>query len=138
MPTPYLKKLAKEGKGSISSLEKKWDTAKSKAKEQGKGSNYGYITSIFKSMVGASATASFVLADEEVTARTAYIDSLVEHGKGTREELEKKWDEAIAIANKEGINAYAYAVGVFNKLIGASVEEAKYETWEGISIGGYV
>lgn len=54
MPTPYIKKLSKEGKGSVPSLEKKWDDAKDQAKKQGKGTNYGYITNIFKKMSHAS------------------------------------------------------------------------------------
>ena len=54
MPTPYIKKLSKEGKGSVSTLEKKWEDAKKQAEKQGKGSNYGYITQIFKSMSHAS------------------------------------------------------------------------------------
>lgn len=53
MPTPYIEKLSKEGKGSVESLEKKWDEAKSKAKEEGKADNYAYITSIFQNMIHA-------------------------------------------------------------------------------------
>jgi|GEM_PF-6677515 len=58
MPVPYIKKLASEGKGSIDSLEKKWSDAKAKAKEEGKGDNYAYITEIFKKMAHASVEAS--------------------------------------------------------------------------------
>lgn len=54
MPTPYIKKLADEGYGSIESLENKWGEAKSKASEHGKGSNYGLVTRIFQQMIGAS------------------------------------------------------------------------------------
>jgi hypothetical protein len=54
MPTNYIKKLAKEGKGSVESLEKKWDEAKSAANKEGKGSNFAYTTSIFNKMIGAS------------------------------------------------------------------------------------
>ena len=51
MPTPYIKKLSREGKGSVPSLEKKWD----KAKKLGEKKGYGYVTQIFKTMVGAKA-----------------------------------------------------------------------------------
>lgn len=34
--------------------EEKWKEAKKKAKDEGKGDNYAYIMSIFKSMVHAS------------------------------------------------------------------------------------
>ena len=53
MPTPYIEKLSKEGKGSVESLEKKWDEAKAQAKKEGKADNYAYITSIFKNMIHA-------------------------------------------------------------------------------------
>jgi hypothetical protein len=48
MPTPYLKKLSEQGKGSVPSLEKKWDKAKGIAKGEGKGDNYGLITHILQ------------------------------------------------------------------------------------------
>ena len=53
MPTPYIKKLSKQGKGSVESLEKKWDAAKEAASKQGKADNYALVTTIFKSMIGA-------------------------------------------------------------------------------------
>lgn len=88
MPTAYIKKLAGEGKGSVSSLEKKWDEAKAKAHGEGKGSNYAYITSIFKNMVGASVelnAASRILATSDLTAHNAlaYLSSLGLTFKGT-------------------------------------------------------
>ena len=54
MPTPYIKKLAKEKGVSIRSLESKWDEAKSQAAKEGHKDDYPYITSIFKKMVHAS------------------------------------------------------------------------------------
>lgn len=56
MPTPYIEKLAKEGKGSVQSLERKWDRAKAIAKGEGQANNYAYITQIFKNLVHASTT----------------------------------------------------------------------------------
>lgn len=54
MPTTYIKKLAKQGKGTIQALEKKWAKAKKLAAEQKHKDDYPYITGIFKKMVGAS------------------------------------------------------------------------------------
>lgn len=56
MPTEYIKKLSKEGKGSVASLESKWERAKKQASEEGKADNYAYITSIFQRMVGIEAS----------------------------------------------------------------------------------
>lgn len=59
MPTNYIKKLSKEGKGSISSLESKWEAAKKQAEAEGEADNYAYITSIFKNMVGVTGSAVY-------------------------------------------------------------------------------
>ena len=56
MPTPYIKKLAKEGKGSVEKLEKTWHEAKAIADKDNHGEDYGYITAIFKKMIGESLT----------------------------------------------------------------------------------
>jgi hypothetical protein len=56
MPNAYIKKLAKEGKGTVPELELKWEEAKRAAATEGKSENYGYINSIFKTMVGASSS----------------------------------------------------------------------------------
>ena len=53
MPTDYIKSLAGKGFGSVQSLEKKWEDAKSKAAAQSRGDNYALITHIFKQMIGA-------------------------------------------------------------------------------------
>lgn len=47
MPTSFIKKLSKEGKGSIPTLEKKWE----KAKKLGKNKGYDYVMGIFKRML---------------------------------------------------------------------------------------
>jgi hypothetical protein len=54
MPTPYIKKLSREDKGSVPALEKKWDEAKEAAGKQGHSKDYGYVTNIFKKMSHAS------------------------------------------------------------------------------------
>lgn len=55
MPTPYIEKLAKEGKGTVKELEAKWDKAKKLAADQGHTDEYDYITGVFKKMVKANA-----------------------------------------------------------------------------------
>lgn len=52
MPVNYIKKLSSDGKGSIASLESKWDKAKTLAKEQGHEGDFAYVTGIFKKMIG--------------------------------------------------------------------------------------
>jgi len=52
MTTPYLKKLSKEGHGTLEHLEKEWDNAKKDAKKEGKENNYALVTTIFKKRVG--------------------------------------------------------------------------------------
>ena len=61
MPTDLIKKLASEGKGSVAELEKKWDKAKESASKSGKGTNYAYITHVFKNMVASAAQDSVKL-----------------------------------------------------------------------------
>lgn len=58
MPTSYIRKLSKQGKGSVAELERKWDAAKAQASKQGQSDNYGYITQIFKRMVGVELNAA--------------------------------------------------------------------------------
>ena len=55
MPTPYLKKLSKQGKGSLPKLERLWDKAGDAAKKQGHAGDYAYRTGILKHMVNAKA-----------------------------------------------------------------------------------
>lgn len=52
MPSSFVKKVAKEKDISVDEAEKKWDEAKEKAKEEGHGDDYAYVTAIFKKMVG--------------------------------------------------------------------------------------
>jgi len=64
MPTAYIKKLNREGKGSISSLEKKWEKAKEIADKEDQKDNYAFITSIFKNMVGVNESNNISLAKQ--------------------------------------------------------------------------
>lgn len=69
MPLPYIKKLAKKHHMSVSSAETKWEEAKKQADKQGKGDNYGYITSIFQSMMKE---------EHEVSTSTGFSDLFLE------------------------------------------------------------
>lgn len=62
MPTNYIKKLSKEGKGSIADLEKKWDKAKKLASDEDHAEEFDYITGIFKKMIGES----YVLSTKDI------------------------------------------------------------------------
>jgi hypothetical protein len=62
MPTAYIKKLSDQGKGSVESLEKKWNHAKSLAKEAGHAEEFDYITGIFNKMIKESNDEKFSLA----------------------------------------------------------------------------
>jgi hypothetical protein len=77
MPNNYIKSLSEKGKGSVKSLEKKWDTAKSQAKKQNKDDNYAYITSIFnniiKEMFGDDAALMINSVEPEIVDVTAEI-----------------------------------------------------------------
>ena len=56
MPTPYVKKLAKEKGKSVAEIERLWDKAKAQAERAGRKDDYAYITGILQHMVGASVT----------------------------------------------------------------------------------
>lgn len=55
MPQAYVSKLAKKHGVSTAKAEGHWKKAKAAAEKEGKGENYGYITSIFKSMMHEAA-----------------------------------------------------------------------------------
>jgi hypothetical protein len=133
MPTAYIKKLAAEGKGTISELEKSWEDAKDAAAKQGHAKDWPYVTSIFKRMVGASAWRAVLNAtntgDNKMTQTlvakdNAYLDSLVESGQFTREEVDKAWAEAKKVANENKakdpdiVITYAYTTSIFQDLLG--------------------
>lgn len=53
-----------------------------------------------------------------------YVDKLVSMGKGSKADLEKKWDEAKKQAAKAGhTNDYDYITGIFKKMVGESILE---------------
>jgi len=137
MPTDYIKKLSKEGKGSISTLEKKWDDAKAAAAREGKTDDYGYITGIFKKMVGASVR-SDVEARLEIACVPPHLVALVNEYNLIRHtgdlakavELKKLIDKEISIHDLEP--SLVYQQMEFNdrriaKLI-ARVEKADLES----------
>lgn len=78
MPNAYIKKLAKQGKGSVEELEKKWNQAKKIAEKEGHGNDYGYIVAIFKSLAHISESLKDVLErvslERQGKAATLYED----------------------------------------------------------------
>lgn len=68
MPSTYIKKLVKEGKGTKADLEHKWETAKKAAADQGRTDDYQYITGIFNHIIGAS------VSDKEIAAVVARLN----------------------------------------------------------------
>lgn len=58
MPIPMLHSLARRAGVSRLDAERMWKQAKSSAKAQGKGDNYGYIVNIVKKMMKLSVTDS--------------------------------------------------------------------------------
>lgn len=132
MTAPYVKKLAEEGKhGSLEELEAQWKKAGDIANKQAEEnpnivSSYAYITSIFQGLLGIEGEESSPIlmsknltAAQRVEARNNYFEKLIREGKhGTRKEIEKKWEEAKAVANQVGIRAYPYMIAVFQNLLG--------------------
>lgn len=57
MPTTFVKKMADKHGLSTDEAEKKWDEAKKKASDEGHDEDYGYVTQIFKNMMGQKADA---------------------------------------------------------------------------------
>lgn len=132
MTAPYVKKLAESGQhGSLEELETQWKKAGSIANKQAAEnpdivSSYAYITSIFQGLLGIESEESSPIlmsknltAAQKVEARNNYFEKLIREKKhGTRKEIEKKWEEAKAIANSTGIRAYPYMIAVFQNLLG--------------------
>jgi len=121
MPTAFIKKLAKEGHGSVSALEKKWDKAKERAKEEGRGNDYAYITCIFKRMAGVKASVAtdrFILAKVEASfARAlsaAFTRAALQSGVVTAATAEDAIRDAVSTAKGVAIGKPFYFVVEFN------------------------
>lgn len=83
MPTPYIKKLAKQTGKPVAEVERLWDKAKEQASKAGRTDDYAYITGILKHMVGASVrleASSRLLASDPVLRLTPVMAALVEAG----------------------------------------------------------
>jgi len=76
MPTPYLKKLSKEGKGSLPALEKKWNKAGEIAKKEGREDDYAYRTGILKNMVGAAIKRLCATSEIDADSFEGWINTL--------------------------------------------------------------
>jgi hypothetical protein len=146
MPTSYIKKLSKEGKGSVPALEKKWDKAEDLADKQGQGDNYAYRTAIFKNLNHIKSGAAARLAAYapqpntqqgqpskgwQIVADNNYLDSLVESGKFTREEVDNAWSQAKKQATKQAdanpniVPSYAYTTAIFQDILGIKQKAMK-------------
>lgn len=70
MPQAYVQKIAKKGKEikgkklDTKEVERRWNKAKSIAKDAGKGKQWDYITGIFKKMVGEEYSVKMVQATQ--------------------------------------------------------------------------
>jgi hypothetical protein len=95
MPTAYIEKLVKEGKGSKAHLEKEWDAAKKNAKDQGRGDDYAYITGIFRKRAGLASVADTLNETPLGDVITLDVPTMIRMLELSRETL--KTDEAIHI-----------------------------------------
>lgn len=68
MPTSYVRKLGKKHKTGTRRSEEKWNEAKKAASNEGKGDNYAYIMSIYKSMMHESSIIARVATRLAVTS----------------------------------------------------------------------
>lgn len=147
MPTAYIKKLAAEGHGSVAELEKKWEAAKSVASKEGHAEDYAYVTSIFQRLSKVKASVQIEAASRLKGyapqpntsfgqpsmlhgSGNAYLNSLVDSGKFTREAVDKAWAEAKETANKNAkdnpniVPSYAYTTAIFQSILGIKKEAA--------------
>lgn len=64
---------------------------------------------------------------------TAYIDKLVDEGKGTKSRLEHLWDQAKDLAAEAGrADDYAYITGIFQR--SAGIEASLHVTMLAVSV----
>lgn len=73
MPTSYVKKIAKKHHTSVGKSENVWEAAKRQASKQGKGENFAYVTSIYKTMMGEDAKELSLKGFLQVTERMSDI-----------------------------------------------------------------
>jgi hypothetical protein len=94
MPTALIKKLHKEGKGSIAQLETKWKLAKQKAAAQKHADDFDYITTVFLGMANSiKAYSSEPMLGDRVDTVTIDVPLLIRLMELAREEL--KTDEQL-------------------------------------------
>ena len=95
MPTDYIKKLSKEGKGSVATLESKWAEAKAQANKAGKANNFAYITSIFQNMINAKIKDPLEAGAQpmQLNARARLLATMdTEYGEALFKEMTKDLD----------------------------------------------
>lgn len=96
MPVPYVRKVAKKHHKSVGATEERWAKAKRVAAEQGHGGDYGYVTGIFKKMVGENMAyptfKTFLILESDVEAAPGQSFSLEpnmddEHGDPSSDDI---------------------------------------------------
>lgn len=86
MPSNYIKKLHKDGKGSLAKLEKAYKQAGAIAEGEGHGGDYAYITTIFKSLIGIKSSVTVDAAFRLIAEAKQISDSESENGEEMNDE----------------------------------------------------
>lgn len=90
MPTPYVKKIAKDTGKSVAELERLWDRAKEEAAKAGHKNDYAYIMGIFKRMAGIAEAYVRLAASsiqDTVTAERRRLEKLTIEVEATPEAM---------------------------------------------------
>jgi len=96
MPNAYIKKLHKQGKGSIDKLEKKWKQAEHITKAKFKGAiKYGYLVNVFKGLVGIKEEVKVDFKQYEPTKKEKFKAKVkkILKMKKKKEEEESKYEK---------------------------------------------
>jgi hypothetical protein len=86
MPQAYVSKMAKKHKTSVGKQERLWDKAKRIAAKAGKKENYGYITGVYKNMIGEKMkTMRYILESHANALKDEMINDAKHHFKNQLE-----------------------------------------------------
>ena len=121
MPTDTMKKVVNTCDMSMSEVEKKWNSAKQQAEKQGHGEDWGYITSIFKSMLGDSCLKKLGWKNEKESIMSN-TDKLLERIDTFLSEAEIDWDDVKQAAKKTAKKVHGEAD---DKVINDMIEKIK-------------
>lgn len=144
MPTSLVKKVADKCNMGESEVEDIWEKAKAKAEDQGHEEDWGYITSIFKSMVGDDCKEAMGWNKNESKHKGGYnimantnkvldrIDALLREGKDEDKIDKSKVKEALIKTAREIFDDVDE--DKIDKIVDAAIEKAK-DTEDAIGIG---